>query len=138
MWYNKTSQEVLSELKIKSADGLTNDEAKARIEQYGPNRLAAAKRKTWSQRFFAQINNVLIYVLLAAAVISLLVDEIADAIIIGIVVIINAVVGMIQESRAEEALEALKNLSTPKAIVKRDGVVKEIDSSEVVPGDQGK
>ncbi len=135
MWYNKTSQEVLSELKIKSADGLTNDEAKARIEQYGPNRLAAAKRKTWSQRFFAQINNVLIYVLLVAAVISLLVDEIADAIIIGIVVIINAVVGMIQESRAEEALEALKNLSTPKAIVKRDGVVKEIDSSEVVPGD---
>ncbi len=135
MWYSKSSQEVLTELKIESPNGLTNEEAKKRLEIYGPNRLATAKKKTLTERLLSQLNDALIYVLLFAAIISIFVNEIADAIIIGLVVVINAVVGVIQESKAEDALEALKNMSNPKAIVKREGIVKEIDSLEVVPGD---
>ena len=85
--------------------------------------------------FFAQLNDILIYILLAAAVISALLGETSDAIIIAIVIFINATVGIIQESKAEKALDALKKLSTPKAVVKRDGELKEIPSEEVVPGD---
>lgn len=83
----------------------------------------------------AQLNDVLIYILLAAAVISVILDEPSDAIVIGVVVLINAVVGVIQESKAEKSLEALKQLSTPKAIVKRNGELLEIQSEEIVPGD---
>lgn len=135
MWYKKTTEEVFQELHVKSDKGITEQEAQKRLEQYGPNRLATNRKKTWLERIFAQINNVLIYVLIIAAVVSAFVGEIADAIIIGLVVIINAVVGVIQESKAEDALEALKNMATPKAIVQRDGEMKEIDSAEVVQGD---
>ncbi len=71
--------------------------------------------------FFEQLNDILIYILLAAAIISGVLGEISDALIIGIVVIINTVIGVVQESKAEKALEALKQLSTPKALVKRNG-----------------
>ena len=135
MWYQKSSEEVFTELKVNNSEGLSQQEAQERLEKYGENRLAATKKKTLFQRIFAQINNVLIYVLILAAVISAFVGEVADAIIIGLVVIINAIVGVIQESKAEDALEALKNMSTPKAVVKRNGQTKEIDSTEVVPGD---
>ena len=135
MWYKKKTEDIAADLQVNVQEGLTTDEARQRLEKNGPNRLAAAKKKSWLERIFAQINNVLIYVLIVAAVVSAFVGEIADAIIIGIVVIINAVVGVIQESKAEEALEALKNMSTPKAVVKRDGQTQEIDSIEVVSGD---
>ncbi|MEK3977184.1 cation-translocating P-type ATPase [Psychrobacillus sp. FSL K6-1267] len=135
MWYKKSSEEIAKELQVNVQGGLTTEEARQRLEKNGPNRLATAKRKSWPERIFAQINNVLIYVLIIAAFVSAFVGEITDAIIIGIVVIINAIVGVIQESKAEEALEALKNMSTPRAVVKRDGQTKEIDSIEVVSGD---
>lgn len=135
MWYKKSTEEVFQELHVKRDTGMTEQEAQKRMQQYGPNRLATSRKKTWVARIFAQVNNVLIYVLIIAAVVSAFVGEIADALIIGLVVLINAVVGVIQESKAEDALEALKNMSTPKAIVQRDGQKKEIDSAEVVPGD---
>lgn len=115
--------------------GLTTEEAAKRLEKYGRNELEGTKPKSLLTRFFAQINDVLIYVLIAAATVSAILGEIADASIIGLVVIINAIVGVIQESKAESALEALQNMTVPKAIVRRDGVQKEIPSQEVVPGD---
>lgn len=116
-------------------NGLTSEEAKQRLEQYGRNELEGSKSKSLLSRLFSQINDVLIYVLIAAAGISAMLGEVTDAFIIGLVVVINAVVGVIQETKAEGALEALQNMTVPKAIVRRDGVQKEIPSQEVVPGD---
>ena len=121
IWYKKSKEEVFQELHVKNDKGISELEAQKRLQQYGHNRLATNRKKTWVERIFSQINNVLIYVLIVAAVVSAFVGEIADALIIGLVVIINAVVGVIQESKAEDALEALKNMATPKAIVQRDG-----------------
>ncbi|WP_445683294.1 cation-translocating P-type ATPase [Sporosarcina sp. FSL W7-1349] len=115
--------------------GLRSEDAKNNLEKYGPNKLAGGKKRTFLAKLFAQIHNVLIYVLLVAAIISGILGEWADAIIIGIVVVINAIVGVVQESKAEEALEALKNMAIPKALIRRDGVQREIPSEEVVPGD---
>lgn len=115
--------------------GLSEIEARKRLGEFGANKLTGTKSRSLFQRIFAQINNVLIYVLIVAAVISGILGEMADSIIIGLVVIINAVVGVIQESKAEDALRALKNMAVPKALVRRDGVQKEIPSEEVVQGD---
>lgn len=135
MWFSKSTDEVLKELTSNSIQGLSSTEVNERQQKYGLNKLAGKKAKTILQLFIAQLNDILIYILLGAAIISGMVGEIADAVIIAIVIIINAVVGIIQESKAEKALEALKQLSTPKALVKRDGELKEIPSEELVPGD---
>ncbi|MGH4138848.1 cation-translocating P-type ATPase [Clostridium sp.] len=135
MFFNKPIDEVLKELESNPITGLSKDQAKLKTEKFGLNKLVAKKPKTLIAMFFAQLNDILIYILLAAAVISALLGETSDAIIIAIVIIINATVGIIQESKAEKALDALKKLSTPKAIVKRDGQLSEIPSEEVVPGD---
>lgn len=117
------------------AVGLSEGEVQSRLEKNGANQLVGSKSRSLFERIFSQINNVLIYVLIVAAIISGLLGELVDSIIIGLVVVINAVVGVVQESKAEEALEALKNMSTPKALVIRNGEQKEIPSEEVVPGD---
>lgn len=115
--------------------GLSEEEVRNRLEKYGSNQLVGAKSRSLLERIFSQINNVLIYVLIVAAVISGVLGELVDSLIIGLVVVINAAVGVVQESKAEEALEALKNMSTPKALVLRNGEQKEIPSEDVVPGD---
>ncbi|WP_163192495.1 cation-translocating P-type ATPase [Clostridium thermarum] len=135
MWFEKSVDDVIKETNTDIVNGLSTEEVEKRKVQYGLNQLQGKKRKTLLQLLFAQINDVLIYILLAAAVISVILDEPSDAIVIGIVVIINSVVGVIQESKAEKSLEALKKLSTPKAIVKRNGEMVEIPSEEIVPGD---
>jgi P-type Ca2+ transporter type 2C len=135
MWFIKSKDEVIQELQVNALQGLTSEEAKERLAKYGENKLASKKSKSLIQLFFAQLNDAMIYILLGAALISGVLGEISDAIIIALVILINAVVGLIQESKAEKALEALKQLTTPKAIVKRDGELKEIPSEEVVPGD---
>ncbi|WP_244998089.1 cation-translocating P-type ATPase [Clostridium bowmanii] len=135
MFFNKPIEEVLKELESNPITGLSKEQAELKREKFGLNQLVAKKPKTLIAMFFAQLNDILIYILLAAAVISALLGETSDAIIIAIVIIINATVGIIQESKAEKALDALKKLSTPKAVVKRDGLLKEIPSEEVVPGD---
>jgi Ca2+-transporting ATPase len=135
MWFIKSKDEVIQELQVDALQGLTSEEAKERLDKYGENKLASKKSKSLIQLFFAQLNDAMIYILLGAALISGVLGEISDAIIIALVILINAVVGLIQESKAEKALEALKQLTTPKAIVKRDGELKEIPSEEVVPGD---
>ena len=135
MWFIKNKDEVIKELQVNPLQGLTTEEVKERLAKYGENKLTAKKSKSLIQLFFAQLNDAMIYILLGAALISGVLGEISDAIIIALVILINAIVGLIQESKAEKALDALKKLSTPKAIVKRDGELKEIPSEEVVPGD---
>ncbi|MDS1002133.1 calcium-translocating P-type ATPase, PMCA-type [Clostridium sporogenes] len=135
MWFNKTSKEILEELNVDISTGLSSDEVERRKEKYGLNKLNSQKQKSLLKMFFEQINDILIYILLAAAIISGVLGEVSDAIIIGVVIIINTVIGVVQESKAEKALEALKQLSTPKALVKRNGESIEIPSEDVVPGD---
>lgn len=135
MWFSKSQEQVLQELKVNAATGLTTEEAKSRLEQYGPNKLEGKPKKSMILLFFAQLKDMLIYVLLGAAVVTLIIGEFIDALIILAVVILNAVIGVIQENKAEKSIEALQQMTTPKALVRRDGEVKEIGSEDVVPGD---
>lgn len=135
MWFNKTTEDVLNLLNSNLDNGLSSDQVLEHKSKYGLNKFTTKKPKTKLQMFFSQLNDMMIYILLVAAVLSAVVGETSDSIIILIVILINAIVGMIQEAKAEKALDALKELSTPKALVKRDGVIVEIPSEDVVPGD---
>jgi Ca2+-transporting ATPase len=134
-WHSKSAAETVAAQSTDAAKGLSSEEAARRLELYGPNQLAAKKGKSLFMRVLEQFQDFLIYILIAAAVISILLGESSDAIIILMVVVINAVVGVVQESKAEKALEALKKLSAPHALVIRDGSPVEIEASKVVPGD---
>ncbi len=107
-WYSKTKDQILTDLKTNEQSGLTADGVNERLKKFGSNELTVKQKRTLWQRIFSQINDVLVYVLLIAALISAFVGEWADASIIALVVILNAVIGVIQESKAEQALEALK------------------------------
>lgn len=135
MWFAKPQEEVLKEFNVDPATGLASEEAEARIAQYGPNKLKGKPKKSLIALFLAQLQDMLIYVLLGAALITIVIGEYVDAIIILLVVIINAVIGVVQEYKAEKAIEALQQMTTPKALVRRDGEVKEVSSEEIVPGD---
>ena len=116
-------------------DGLSTQEVTARIRTYGPNRLPEAKRRGPIRRFLVHFHNVLIYVLLGAAVITAAMRHVADTAVILAVVVVNAVIGFIQEGRAEQAMNALREMLSPRTAVLRDGRRVGIDSAEVVPGD---
>jgi len=136
--FKKSINEVLKDQNVNSKVGLSDSEVNERLQKYGENKLDEVKKKTLLQRFIYQLKDVMIYVLLIASVINVIahgIDGLTEAVIILMVVLINAVVGVVQESRAEKTLEALKELSTPRAIVRRNGEVIEIDSKELVPGD---
>ncbi len=136
MYFNDSIDDVIGKFNTNPDTGLTSSQVEEIRSKYGSNKLASKKKKNKVQLFFAQLNDILIYILIVAAILSVVIGkEISDAIIIGIVILVNATVGMIQESKAEKALDALKELSTPKAIVKRNGELVEIPSEEVVPGD---
>ena len=135
MWYKKSKNEILKELDVDEKNGLSSNEALRRLEKYGKNKLETKKKKTLFKQFLSQLKDVMIYILIIAAIISAFLGEISDALIILLVIVINAVIGVVQESKAEKALDALKELSTPKALVKRDGSLKEILSEDIVPGD---
>jgi len=134
MYYKKSIEETYVDLNTTNA-GLNQEEAKKRLLEKGPNALIEKKGKTKLQMFLSQLQDTLIYILFAAAAISVALHEVTDAIIILLVVLLNAVIGMVQESKAEAALEALKNLSSPSAMVRRDGKITEIPAQELVPGD---
>ena len=136
-WNLKKVQKKLKELNVDK-NGLSENEANIRLEKYGQNKLEEAKKKTLFERFINQLKDVLIYVLIIASIINVIAhfpDGFTEAVIILMVVLINAVVGVMQESKAEKTLEALKKLSSPRAIVRREGKVYEIDSEYLVPGD---
>ena len=135
MWFTKTTEEVLKEINVEASTGLSEEEAKVRLEKYGVNQLISKKKKNIFQLFIAQLQEWLIYILFAAVIITLVMGEYIDATIISLVIITNAVLGVIQEVKAGKAIEALQKMSFPKALVRRNGEVKEINSHEVVPGD---
>lgn len=135
MWYTKTKEEVLKEFNVDPAKGLSEEEVVKRREQYGANVLQAKKKKSVLSMFFSQLKDWLIYVLFAAVVITIFMSEYIDATIILLVIIINAVLGVVQEVKAGKAIEALQKMSSPKALVRRNGLVKEVESASLVPGD---
>jgi len=135
MWFSKSTEEVLRDINVNPLQGLSEEEAKARLVKYGSNRLTGKKKKNIFQLFIAQLQEWLIYILFAAVIITLLMGEYIDAIIIILVIITNAVLGVIQEVKADKAIEALQKMSFPKALVRRNGVIIEVNSHEVVPGD---
>ncbi len=135
MWFSKSAEAVLSELDVDPTQGLSDNEALDRLQKNGPNTLEAEKKKSLFRIVVAQLKNWLIYILLVAVVITIAMGEYVDAIIILMVVGINAILGVIQEVKAGKAIEALLKLTNPKALVRRNGVVIEIDSETIVLGD---
>lgn len=133
-YFNRSPEETLREL--GSADGgLTTAQAAAQTEKFGPNALAEGKRKSVAAVFLEQFKDLLVVILLIAAVISLISGEGGSTAVIFIVLILNAILGTVQHFKAEKSLESLKALSSPSAKVLRDGKKTEVPSKEIVPGD---
>lgn len=133
-WHAMPAGDVSAELASRHL-GLTTAEAAERLEVYGPNRLPETRGRSALVRFFSQFANVLIYVLLASAIVAAFLGELVDAAVILAVVIANAVIGFIQEGRAERALDAIRAMIMPGATVMRDGHRVTVDADTVVPGD---
>lgn len=131
----KTTEETGRLLHSTDPGGLSAEEARKRLEQYGPNRLQEPEQSGFFSRLLSQFMDPLIYVLAAAGVISVFLGEIGDACIIAAVAALNGAVGMIQEGKAKRALDALKKMTRLKAVVRRDQTDQEIDAAELVPGD---
>ena len=129
MFEKQNIQETVNELKSDAVKGLTDGEAFRRLQQNGRNEMKAARKKTKIQLFLEQLKDPLIYILLIAAVVSVFLGELSDAVIIGTVVMVNALVGMLQEGKARKALEALKKLTSPQTIVIREGIRQEIPAA---------
>ena len=141
-FHSQSADETLKELSAQPQTGLSASKAAALLAQYGENRLKEKKKKTNLQRFLEQFKDVMILILLAAALISFVIAciegnpiEFFEPALILIIVVLNAVMGMLQESKAEKALDALKSMSAPHARVIRDGEEKIIDAAGLVPGD---
>ena len=134
-WFNKEVSMVISELKSNLQTGLSSSAAQQRLERIGPNQLHAKPKISPWQIFISQFSDFMVLVLIGAAIISGLLGEQADAITIVAIVILNSILGFIQEYRAEKSLQALKDLTAPLAHVLRDSRVRQIPACEVVPGD---
>lgn len=133
-WYQKDIKDVMDDLGTSEA-GLSSLEAKKRLQEYGPNELKEKKRKTPFQMFLEQFKDFLIIVLIFAALIAGIVGKPTDAIAILAIVILNAIIGFVQEYKAEQAMASLKKMAAPMAVVLRDGLPVNIPASEIVPGD---
>ncbi|MFN2106449.1 MAG: cation-translocating P-type ATPase [Candidatus Promineifilaceae bacterium] len=134
-WYQLPADEVLQKLESDPINGLSSAEAARRLEQFGPNELVEKGSKSPWLILWDQMKEPMVIVLIVAAVVSLLLNEFEDAIIILAIVILNAIIGFSQEYRAEQAIAALKQLSVPIVKVKRDGHTSEISARNLVPGD---
>ncbi|WP_010013997.1 HAD-IC family P-type ATPase, partial [Loigolactobacillus coryniformis] len=133
-FYSTSTAEVQALLHT-AEQGLTKAEADKRLREGGANSLVAKRRKTIIERFIDQFKDFMIAVLLVAAIVAAFSGEIADAVIILLVVVLNAIFGVFQEVQAEAAIDALKEMSAPMAHVRRDGELLTIKSEDVVPGD---
>ncbi len=135
MYGEQKATEVLKQFGTNRETGLTLLEVGARREKAGLNKLEEQKKKGVLWLFFEQLNDPLIYILMAAIVVSLFLKEAGDAMIIAAVILLNSIVGVVQEDKARKAIEALKQLASPKALVRREGKECEIPSDQLVPGD---
>ena len=133
-WHSISKEQVFKELDA-GEKGLTGTLAKERFHKNGPNELKKAKRKSPFIIFLEQFKSILVILLIAAVAISALVGEMVDAVVIAVIVVVNSILGFVQEYRAEKAIEALKKLSAPKATVLRDGKIHKIPAKELVIGD---
>ena len=135
MYEEQSTAETLKALEGDWDKGLSSIQADARRQEYGPNKLEEQKKKGIALLFFEQLQDPLIYILMAAIAISLFLGEAGDAAIIVAVILLNSIVGVIQEDKARKAIEALQQLTSPKALVRRDGKEYEIAGEQLVPGD---
>ena len=140
--YCEYPETIVQQLETNVETGLTAQQIKERTEKYGKNRLKEKKKKSLMQRFFEQFKDVMIIILIIASIISFVIacieknpKEFFEPVLILLIVIINAIMGVMQESKAEKALDALKNMSAPHARVIRDGKESIINASDLVPGD---
>jgi P-type Ca2+ transporter type 2C len=135
-WHARPAHEAAGALGVDPPAGLSADQARQRLERYGPNRLAEARKEPRWRAFLRQFQDLLIIILLIAAVVSLLVSrEWETPIAIALVVLLNATIGFVQESRAEASLEALRRMTHTTATVRREAGVVRLDAAELVPGD---
>ena len=141
MWHSCSVEEIAKNLKTNINIGLSDDEAQKRFERYGPNNLKEKKKESIFVKFIKQFNDFMIITLIIAAIVSAVVSKLngeadyIDSIIIVAIVVFNAIMGLVQEQKAEKSLEALKKMTAPNAKVRRNGRVQEIDAAMVVPGD---
>lgn len=135
LWHHLHPDEVLETLETHEQQGLTSRQASERLATHGPNTLTAAPRSYWLKRLLLQFHNPLIYILLIATAVTLALGEYIDSAVIFGVVLINAIIGFVQESRAEDAIHALKGMLSSSAAVIRDGSRVTIAAADLVPGD---
>ncbi|RLE77329.1 MAG: ATPase [Thermoprotei archaeon] len=134
-WHALSPSEVAELLKTNPERGLSREEAKKRLERYGPNEIPEERRHVALQVLLGQVKSLLVLLLVFAVAASVAIGELADATAIAVILVLNIALGFVQEYRAERAIELLKKLAVPKARVVRDGVEVEVPSTEVVPGD---
>jgi magnesium-transporting ATPase (P-type) len=134
-WHTMSASEAVKRLGVTIENGLEPAEATARLEKYGPNRLPEGKKRGPLLRFLAQFNNILVYVLLAAGFTKLMLSLWVDAAIIFAVVVLNALLGFIQEGRAEKALDSIRNMLSAEARTVRGGETRMLPAEQLVPGD---
>ncbi|KAA1055568.1 cation-transporting P-type ATPase [Azospirillum argentinense] len=134
-WHAQPPDQALAALDSPD-DGLTPDEAAERRRRYGLNRLTPPPRRSALMRFLAQFDNLLIYVLIGAGVVTVLLGEFVDAAVIAGVVLINAAIGYVQEGKAEQALDAIRSMLSPQAVVLRGGHQVTVPAEDLVPGDR--
>src|SRR5215475_2444548 len=134
-WHAMSQAEVVKRLDTSSENGLSLSEASARLQEHGANRLPEGRKRSLLAKFFAHFNNVLIYVLIAAGFTKLMMSEWIDAGIIFAVVVLNALLGFIQEGKAEKALDSIRNMLSAEARTVRSGETRMIPAEQLVPGD---
>ena len=134
-WYNRNPEEAERELESNHSEGLSSTEAKKRLEEYGPNALEEGKKKSIWSKLAEQFLDPMILILIVAAVLSIILGEVSDAVIIMAIVVVNALLSIYQEGKAEQAIEALQKMASPNAKVYRDGSIVSIPSADLVPGD---
>ena len=137
MWQTISIKETSERLKTNTVNGLTKEEVEERIKKYGENKLTEKKKESILVKFLKQFNDFMIIILIISAVMSKVEgsNDYLDSIIIIFIVVLNAIMGVVQEAKAEKSLDALKKMSAPTAKVKRDGIIQSIPSINVVPGD---
>ena len=141
MWHTLDTMDIVRKLKTNINYGLTEEEAKLRLEKYGKNTIENKKKENLLIKFLSQFSDVMIIILIVSSIISALITKVEgtgdylDSIIIIAIVVLNAITGMVQELKAEKSIEALKNMSSPVVKVKRSGNVITIPTEDVVIGD---
>ncbi len=135
MYHARSAEDVLKELDVDRDKGLSHAEVNARIAKYGKNMLQEKKKLSPWKIFFSQFMSPLVGILFIAIVISTIIGEHVDSIVIAIILVVNAILGFIQEYKAEKAIEALKKMASLKARVLRNGIPTAVDAFEIVPGD---